>query len=216
MIAGKLPINPHLTHPRPLLLQDARHPTKENCLPKPSQDIRICRTTNGSHGFQQRSENPRPWMVFSGFVTSLCDLWINVRGGGRWSRTTRGVGSCGFGNIGEREYEAGVCVWVVTLDSNLKDGSLCDGSQCLFYFQLNFGKLFRLTGTVIFSINGLESDQLIQDGLFPCSRLKISRHGLDCWNITLYPGYSATTPTTTTTTTTRSLSKSILLKLECM
>ena len=25
-------------------------------------------------------------------------------------------------NIGEREYEAGVCVWVVTLDSNLKDG----------------------------------------------------------------------------------------------
>ena len=31
-----------------------------------------------------------------------------------------------LGNIGEREYEAGVCVWVVTLDSNLKDGSLCE------------------------------------------------------------------------------------------
>ena len=103
-----------------------------------------------------------------------------------------------LGNIGEREYEAGVCVWVVTLDSNLKDGSLCDGSQCLFYFQLNFGKPVRLTCSVIFSINALESDQLIQDGWFPCSRLKISRHGLDCWNITLYPGYSATSTTTTT------------------
>ena len=81
MISFKVPINPIpliQDLPQNWPMMSCKTSNKKNYLPPEKTFAQPM-----AMGFNRNPTNPRPWMVFSGFVTSLCDLWINLRGGGR-------------------------------------------------------------------------------------------------------------------------------------